>query len=61
MIQREYRYYTLYNELEFSEERRAEFEDDFEEPDTEICREIRKHLIKDNPTYINVMKNRETP
>lgn len=61
VIQREYRYYTLYNELEFSEERRAEFEDDFEEPDTEICREIRKHLIKDNPAYINVMKNRETP
>lgn len=51
MIQTEFKYYTLYNQLGFDDGRRAEFENDFEEPTTSICKRIREQLILNNPQF----------
>lgn len=51
LIQREYKYYCLYEKLGFTPERRAAFEKDFKEPTTDICRSIRKQLVLDNPAF----------
>jgi len=51
MIQREFKYYKLYSKLGFNDERRLEFEADFEEPTTNICRAIREQLILKNPEF----------
>ncbi len=51
MIQREFKYYTLYHKLGFTDERRAEFEADFEEPTTNICKSIRDQLVLKNPDF----------
>ena len=51
MIQCEYKYYTLYKELKFNDERRTEFEADFEEPVTNICKSIREQLVLKNPNF----------
>ena len=51
IIQTEFKYYTLYDELEFDDERRADFENDFEEPTTDICKKIREQLVLNNPKF----------
>ena len=51
MIQMEYKYYTIYHQLGFTDERRAEFENEFEEPTTSICKKIREQLILNNPQF----------
>ena len=51
MIQMEYKYYTLYHQLGFDDERRDEFENDFEEPTTNVCKKIREQLILNNPHF----------
>lgn len=51
MIQREYKYYHLYDQLNFTAERRESFEKDFNEPVTNICKLIRKRLILENPAF----------
>lgn len=51
MIQMEFKYYTLYHQLGFTDDRRAEFENDFEEPTTSICKIIREQLILNNPKF----------
>jgi len=51
MIQMEYKYYTLYNTLGFSQERRREFQNCFKEPRTGECRRIREQLILNNPNF----------
>lgn len=58
MIQMEYKYYTLYSSLDFDEERRKDFEEDFSEPSTAICRKIRRKLITENPSFAGRMKKR---
>ena len=57
MIQTEYKYYTLYYKLNFNDARRADFESDFEEPTTKICRFIREQLILKNPDFEDFFKN----
>lgn len=57
MIQTEYKYYTLNQQLGFVEERRVEFEDDFEEPTTNICKKIREQLIHNNPSFIDFLNS----
>lgn len=57
MIQMEYKYYTLYDQLDFNEARRSEFEDDFKEPSTSICKKIREHLIFNNPDFQDFLDN----
>ena len=59
MIQMEYKYYSLYSKLGFTEERRRDLEAEFQEPETEICREIRKKLITENPEFYMLMKQKE--
>ena len=51
MIQREYKYYTLYDKIGFDKDRREQFEKDFEEPSTPVCRYIREQLIINNPVF----------
>lgn len=51
MIQREYKYYCLYDQLNFTSERREAFEKDFKEPITSVCKSIRKRLIVENPAF----------
>lgn len=51
IIQMEYKYYKLYEKLGFKDERREDFENDFSDPSTAICRAIRKQLILDNPEF----------
>lgn len=51
MIQMEYKYYKLYDQLKFNPERREDFEKDFEEPTTGICKKIREQLILKNPDF----------
>jgi len=51
LIQMEYKYYSLYEELNFDDERRQVFEKEFVEPSTTICTTIRKMLIRDNPKF----------
>lgn len=51
MIQTEYKYYSLYQQLGFDQARRTEFESDFEAPTTNICRKIREQLILSNPNF----------
>ena len=50
-IQTEYKYYTLYDQLKFDDDRRNDFESDFEEPYTDICKHIRELLILKNPSF----------
>lgn len=50
-IQTEYKYYSLYDQLKFNDERRKDFESDFEEPLTDICKHIREVLILKNPNF----------
>ena len=51
MIQTEFKYYTLYHQLGFSDKRRADFEDYFEEPTTDICKVIREQIVLNNPAF----------
>lgn len=57
MIQMEYKYYSLYHQLGFSDDRRVEFESDFEEPTTEVCRRIRELLVSNNPYFRGLIKS----
>lgn len=57
MIQMEYKYYMLYDQLDFNEARRSEFEDDFKEPTTSICKKIRELLILGNPDFKGFFNN----
>lgn len=50
-IQMEYKYYTLFNVLDFDYPRNESFKHEFLEPKTAICKEIRKKLIFDNPDF----------
>lgn len=50
-IQVEYKYYVLYDKLNFDDARREDFESDFEEPYTDICKYIREQLIIKNPKF----------
>lgn len=56
MIQMEYKYYALYNQLGFDSKRRAEFEEEFSEPTTRICKTIREQLILSNPDFKKYFK-----
>lgn len=51
LIQMEYKYYTLYKELDFDDTRRQAFKDEFIELHTPICQKIRKMLIRENPAF----------
>ena len=51
MIQQEHKYYCLYDSVDFTPERREEFEEDFEEPTTDVCKFIREQLILNNPKF----------
>lgn len=55
-LQMEYKYCLLYKELEFDDERRQVFEEEFYEPKTDICKKIRKQLIKENPRFSGILK-----
>ena len=50
-IQMEYKYYSLYDQLNFDEKRHKEFQDEFHDPSTAVCRKIRKKLITENPDF----------
>lgn len=50
-IQIEYKYYILYDQLNFDDARREDFESYFEEPYTDICKNIREQLIFKNPRF----------
>lgn len=50
-IQMEYKFYSLHSELDFEYARIESFMKDFVEPDTQICKDIRKRLIFENPDF----------
>ncbi len=58
MIQMEYKYYSLYDQLSFTKKRRDNFEDEFAAPSVEICKNIRNTLIVNNPDFQKYMNTK---
>ena len=59
MIQQEHKYYCLHDSVDFTPDRRDEFEEDFEEPITDVCKSIREQLILNNPKFVKFFNNEE--
>lgn len=59
LIQMEYKYYSLYEKLNFSSERRCDFEKEFEDPTTDVCKDIRNRLILENPKFVEYLNRKE--
>ena len=53
LIQMEYKFYTLKEQLEFEEEREADFKNEFVDLITPICKDIRRILITNNTAFRN--------